>query len=84
MDRSEIKKLLVSAKKAEEQKQKHTNELLDYLEETIGVFLDDISNNSADIADNLKESILCHINYGEGDLEELLDDIQNALKECAG
>lgn len=81
MNRSEMKKLLLSARKAEETKRKHTNKLLCCLENTVGVFLDEIPNNSVENANNLKEAILCHINCGEGNLEELLDDIQNALKE---
>lgn len=82
MTRSEMKKLIESAKKAEARKVIATTKLLNYLEDTLGD-LQNIPNNSAENANNLLEAILCHIDYGECDLEELLDDIQAALAEVA-
>ena len=82
MTRSEMKKLIVSAKKAEARKVIAVYKLINYLEDTIGD-LQNIPNNSAENANNLLEAILCHIDYGECDLEELLDDIQTALAEVA-
>lgn len=82
MTRSEMKKLLVSAQKAEARKTIAVFKLIDYLEDKIGD-LQNIPNRSAENANNLLEAILCHIDYGECDLEELLDDIQAALVEVA-
>lgn len=82
MTRSEMKKLIVSAKKAEARKVIAASKLINYLEDTVGD-LQNIPNNSAENANNLLEAILCHIDYGECDLEELLDDIQTALAEVA-
>ena len=82
MTRSEMKKLIESAKKAEARKVIATTKLLNYLEDTLGD-LQNIPNNSAENANNLLEAILCHIDYGECDLEELLDDIQATLAEVS-
>lgn len=80
MTRSEMKRLLVSARKAEDRKAIAIFKLINYLEDKIGD-LQDIPNQSAENANNLLEAILCHVDYGECDLEELLDDIQMALAE---
>lgn len=80
MTRSEMKRLLVSARKAEDRKTIAIFKLINYLEDKIGD-LQDIPNQSAENANNLLEAILCHVDYGECDLEELLDDIQMALAE---
>ena len=80
MTRSEMKKLIESAKKAEARKVIAVYKLINYLEDTIGD-LQNIPNNSAENANNLLEAILCHIDYGECDLEELLDDIVTAIAE---
>ena len=82
MTRNEMKKLIESAKKAEARKVIAVSKLINYLEDTIGD-LQNIPNNCAENANNLLEAILCHIDYGECDLEELLDDIQTALAEVA-
>jgi hypothetical protein len=75
-----MKRLLVSARKAEDRKTIAIFKLINYLEDKIGD-LQDIPNQSAENANNLLEAILCHVDYGECDLEELLDDIQIALAE---
>lgn len=79
MRRSEIKKLIVSARNAELRKREVVCKLIENLEDIIDINLDDIPNNSAENADTLLQAINCHIDYGECDLEELLDDIQMAL-----
>ena len=80
MTRESIKFLIVNARKAEERKRKYGGMLIDNLERILGD-LENIPNNSAENASNLKEAILCHIDYGECDLKELLDDIEKALAE---
>ena len=83
MNRSEIKKLIVSARNHRTRANIETAVLFTKLTNDIAVDLEDIPNNSAENANNLSEAILCHINYGECDLEELLDDIMNAKKKYA-
>lgn len=81
MTRSEIKRMIVSARNAELRKREIAHKLISNLEDIIGIDLDNIPNNSAENADNLLQAITCHIDYGECDLEELLDDIQMAIAE---
>lgn len=81
MSISEIKSLIVMARKAEQKKNKCVSKLFDYLSNELELELSQIANNSAENADNLEEAILCHINYGECDLAELLDDIKRAIGE---
>ena len=81
MTRNQIRTLIVSAQNLELQKREKVDMLIRYLEDKEGLVLDSIPNNSAENADNLLEAILCHINYGECNLDELLDDIQVAIAE---
>lgn len=84
MKRSETKRLIISARNAQIKTNAKMTILFDNLENDIGVSLESIPNNSAENANNLAEAIMCHIHYGECDLEELLDDIQTALAERSG
>ena len=79
MKRSEIKRLLVSARNSQIKANAKMAVVLRNLENDIGIDLENIPNNSAENANNLAEAIICHILYGECDLNELLDDIEKAL-----
>lgn len=81
MKRSEIKKLLVSARNSQIKANAKMAVVLHNLESDIGIDLENIPNNSAENADNLAQAIMCHILYGECDLNELLDDIEKALAD---
>ena len=81
MTRKEIAELIVSARKLEEEKAEVVEKLMFGLESNLDIFLDDYPYYGYESASNLKEAILCHINYGEGDLSSLLDDIEQALEE---
>lgn len=81
MTREEISALIVSARKLEEEKAEVVENLMFGLEANTDVFLEDIPNYRAENADNLKDAIMCHIDYGEYDLSCLLDDIEQALDE---
>ena len=81
MTREEISALIVSARKLEEQKEKVIEKLIFGIESNLEIFLDDYPYYDDESANNLKEGILCHINYGEGDLSCLLDTIEQALAE---
>jgi hypothetical protein len=81
MTREEVSALIVSARKLEEQKEEVIEKLIFGLENNLDIFLDDYPYYDDESANNLKEGILCHINYGEGDLSCLLDAIEQALAE---
>lgn len=80
MKRSDIKRLLVSARNAQINASTKTNILFHILETSMDIDLENIPNNSAENANNLAEAIMCHIQYGECDLDELLNDIEQALQ----
>ena len=79
MKTSEIKRLIVSARNSQIKANAKMAVVLHNLENDIGIDLENIPNNSAENANNLAEAIICHILYGECDLNELLDDIEKAL-----
>ncbi len=81
MKRSEIKRLLVSARNSQIKANAKMAVVLHNLENDIGIDLENIPNNSAENANNLAEAIICHILYGECDLNDLLDDIEKALAD---
>lgn len=78
---SEIKRLIVSARNSQIKANAKMAVVLHNLENDIGIDLENIPNNSAENANNLAEAIMCHILYGECDLNELLDDIEKALAD---
>ena len=81
MKRSEIKRLIVSARNSQIKANAKMAVVLHNLENDIGIDLENIPNNSAENANNLAEAIICHILYGECDLNELLDDIKKVLAD---
>ncbi len=78
---SEIKRLIVSARNSQIKANAKTAVVLHNLENDIGIDLENIPNNSAENANNLAEAIICHVLYGECDLNELLNDIEKALAD---
>lgn len=80
MTRSEIKNLLIAARNAQIRANAKIYKLFDYLKYEVGLDTEDILNNSAKNANNLAEEITCHVSYGECDLDELVDDIMNAIR----
>ena len=81
MTRKEISELIVFARTLEEEKSKVIEKLMFGLESNLDIFLDDYPYYGYESASNIKEAILCYINYGEGDLSCLLDVIEQALDE---
>ena len=81
MNIKEIKKLIVSARNLQLKANGKMAVVLHNLENDMGVDLEDIPNDSAENANNLAEAIICHILYGEYDLNELLYDIEKALAD---
>lgn len=81
MNIREIKKLIVSARNLQIKANAKMAVVLHNLENDMGVDLENIQNISAENANNLAEAIICHILYGECDLNELLDDIEKALAD---
>lgn len=79
MTRAKLRKLIVVAREAEILKRSLTDTLFRYLESSIEEPLSNITNISAENANNLEEAITCHIDYGECDIEDLLDDIMISL-----
>ena len=79
MNIREIKKLIVSARNLQIKANAKMDVVLHNLENDMGVDIENIPNISAENANNLAEAIICHILYGECDLNELLDDIEKAL-----
>lgn len=79
MTRAKMRKLIVAAREAEILKRSLTDTLFRYLESSIEEPLSNITNISAENANNLEEAITCHIDYGECDIEDLLDDIMISL-----
>ena len=77
----EIKRLIVSARNSQIKANTKMAVVLHNLESDIGIDLENIPNNSAENANNLAEAIICHILYGECDLNDLLDDIKNVLAD---
>ena len=78
MTRAEIKNLITTASLAEKLKRESINLVIGYLDSRLGD-LQVIPCESIENTNNLMEAILCHIDYGDGDLEDLLDDIEGAL-----
>lgn len=79
MTRAEMRKLLVAAREAEILKRSLVDTLFRFLESIVETPLSDITDISAENANNLEEAISCHIDYGECDIEDLLDDISRSL-----
>ena len=81
MKRNEMKKMISSARDLQIKANAKMAVVLHNLENEIAIDLENIPNNSAENADNLAQAIMCHILYGEYDLNELLDDIEKALAD---
>ena len=80
MKRSEVKRLITSARNHAIRIDMITTLLFNNLQNEANINLDDIKSVSAENANSLAEAILCHIQYGECDLEDLLDEIMQAQK----
>ena len=81
MERKEISELIVYARELEREKKEIVDKLILSLENNLYIFLDNYPCYIDEHADNLKDAILCYINYGETDLSCLLDTIEQALEE---
>lgn len=81
MERKEISALIVYARELEREKTEIVDKLMLSLENNLDIFLDDYPCYIAEHADNLKDTILYYINYGETDLSCLIDTIEQALEE---
>lgn len=80
MNRSEIKRMIVSARKQQIKANARTRLLIEKIEEDFGVRLDDFPCDEKYNANTLEEAVLCHVAYGEADVEKLLDDIMEVKK----
>lgn len=78
MTKTEFKKLLERGRNAHIKADSITQELFNKLEEDMGLrcsVLSDIPSN-AENADNLEEAILCYMQYGEYDPDELWKELK--------
>lgn len=81
MNSREMLELINSARRLEIEKNKQVEKLMDDIENRVDRFLDDIPSFGAENADNLKEAIMCYINYGEYNAVDLVSDIVEAISK---
>lgn len=81
-DRRKLKILLICAREAHFSAERATREVYEQIE-TIAKHqqIDFDRPSAAENANTLEEAINCHIAYGEYNLDDLVDEIENAIED---